>query len=51
MRTLQRNYDLVATASTAGVFLSLDVPWPLWAAWAALLTFQIGNRIVRGWAR
>ena len=51
MQLLQRNYDLAATASTAGIFLALDVPWPLWAAWAALLTYQIGNRMINGWAR
>jgi hypothetical protein len=51
MHTLRRNYDLVATAGTAGVFLAIGVPWPLWAAWGVLLAWQIGNRIIRGWAR
>ncbi|WP_165612748.1 hypothetical protein [Mycobacterium kubicae] len=51
METLTRNYDLVATASTAGVFLAIGAPWPLWAAWGALLTGQIGNRVFRGWQR
>lgn len=51
MKTLARNYDLVATAGTAGVFIAVGAPWPLWAAWGALAAYQIGNRIVRGWAR
>ena len=51
MQVLRANYDLVATASTAGVFLAVGVPWPLWAAWGAMATYQIGNRIARGWAR
>lgn len=51
MHILKRNYDLVATVGTAGVFLAVGVPWPLWAAWGALLTYQLGNRIARGWAR
>lgn len=48
---LKRNYDLVATASTGGVFLALGVPWPFWAAWGALASYQIGNRIRHGWSR
>ncbi|WP_176562173.1 hypothetical protein [Mycolicibacterium palauense] len=51
MELLKKNYDLVATASTGAVFLALGVPWPLWVAWGALVLIQIGNRIVRGWAR
>lgn len=42
---LKRNYDLVATAGTAGAFLALGVPWPLWLALGALLTYQVSNRI------
>ncbi|AJA43334.1 hypothetical protein VC60_gp33 [Mycobacterium phage Sbash] len=55
MDLLKRNYDLVATASTGAVFLALDttigIPWWLWAAYAALVIVQIGNRVARGWAR
>lgn len=55
MDLLKRNYDLVATAGTGAAFLVLDatigIPWPLWAAFAALVTVQIGNRMVRGWSR
>lgn len=51
MNLLKRNYDLVATVGTAGVFLALGVPWPLWAGWGLLLAYQIGNRIANGWAR
>lgn len=42
---LKRNYDLVATIGTAGVFAALAVPGWLWVGWAALLTYQVGNRI------
>jgi hypothetical protein len=51
MQLLRRNYDLVATVSTAAVFAMLGAPWPLWAAWGALAIYQVGNRIARGWAR
>lgn len=55
MDLLKRNYDLVATASTGAVFLALDttigLPWQLWAAYGVVVAFQIGNRIIRGWAR
>lgn len=55
MNLLRRNYDLAVTASTGAVFLALDVtigiPWPLWAAYGALVAFVIGNRVVRGWSR
>lgn len=55
MDLLKRNYDLVATASTGAVFLALDttvgIPWWLWAAYGALVIVQLGNRVVRGWAR
>jgi len=51
MQTLKANYDLVASASTAGVFLILNPPWPLWATWGLVVAYQIGNRVVRGWAR
>ncbi|MBS1691427.1 MAG: hypothetical protein JST91_04325 [Actinobacteria bacterium] len=52
MRTLIRhNYDLVATASTAGVLLIVHAPWPLWAVWGGILAYQIGNRARNGWAR
>lgn len=55
MDLLKRNYDLAATASTGAVFLALDasigIPWQLWAAYGALVVFQIGNRIIHGWAR
>jgi hypothetical protein len=48
---LRRNYDLVATVGTGGVLLVLDVPWPLWVVYGVTVTFQIGNRVVRGWSR
>ena len=48
---LKRNYDLVATVSTAAVFTMLNVPWPLWAAWGLVVTYQFGNRIINGWSR
>ena len=44
MDVLKQNYDLVATASSAGVLLTLDAPWPLWLAWAGILTYQLANR-------
>jgi hypothetical protein len=48
---LKRNYDLVATVSTAGVLLIVHAPWPLWAVWGVIVTYQLGNRIINGWAR
>ena len=51
MNTLRRNYDLVASVSTAGVLLIVHAPWPFWAVWAGVVTYQLGNRIARGWSR
>jgi hypothetical protein len=51
MDLLRRNYDLVATVGTGATFVALDVPWWLWAAYGVMVTFQIGNRVVRGWSR
>lgn len=51
MDLLRRNYDLVATVSTAAVFAALNVPWPLWAVWGVVAVAQIGNRVARGWSR
>lgn len=55
MDILQRNYDLVASASTGATLFALDatvgIPWPLWAAYGVLVAGQLGNRIIRGWAR
>ena len=55
MNTLQRNYDLVASVSTGAVLLALDatigIPWPLWAVYGVIVAGQLGNRILRGWAR
>lgn len=51
MDTLRRNYDLVGTASTAGILLIVHTPWPFWTAWGAVTTYQIGNRIINGWNR
>lgn len=51
MNLLRRNYDLVASAGTAALFAALHVPAWLWVAYAAMLTYQIGNRIIRGWSR
>lgn len=51
MNTIKANYDLVATASTAGVLLIIGAPWPFWAIWGGTTAYQVGNRILRGWAR
>lgn len=55
MDLLRRNYDLAATAGTGATFLALDLtiglPWPIWAAYGALVVVQVGNRVVRGWSR
>jgi len=51
MNTLKANYDLVGSVATAGVLLIVAAPWPFWAVWGAVVTYQIGNRIARGWAR
>lgn len=51
MNVLRRNYDLVASVSTAGVLLIVSAPWPFWAVWGVAVTYQLGNRIIRGWAR
>lgn len=51
MNLLRSNYDLVATAATAGVFLIVNAPWPLWAVWGVALTYQIGNRARHARAR
>lgn len=51
MNVLRRNYDLVASVSTAAVFLILDAPGWLWAAFGVVVVAQLGNRIIRGWAR
>lgn len=51
MDTIRRNYDLVATAAAAGVLLVVDAPWPLWAIWGTVTAYQVGNRVIRGWAR
>jgi hypothetical protein len=48
MELLRRNYDLVASVSTASVFLILDSPWLLWAVWGVVVTYQVGNRAVNG---
>jgi hypothetical protein len=48
MDFLRRNYDLVATVSTGATLLAVDAPWPLWAVYGVVVTFQIRNRIVRG---
>jgi hypothetical protein len=55
MDLLKRNYDLVVTASSGAVLFALDatigIPWPLWAAYAAILILQVGNRMARGWSQ
>ncbi len=51
MDLLRRNYDLVATVGTAATFVALGVPRWLWAAYGVMVTFQIGNRVVRDWSR
>ena len=55
MELLRRNYDLVATASTGATFFALDatigLPWWMWAAYGALVVYQLGNRMVNGWSR
>ncbi|WP_166436376.1 hypothetical protein [Tsukamurella asaccharolytica] len=44
---LRRNYDLVATAGSAGVLLAIGAPWPLWLVLGGIVTFQVANRITR----
>lgn len=51
MNVLRRNYDLVGTVSTAGVLLIVGAPWPFWTVWGAVTAYQLGNRIINGWAR
>lgn len=51
MDLLRRNYDLVATVGTGATFVTLGAPWWLWSAYGVMVTFQIGNRVVRGWSR
>lgn len=51
MELLRRNHDLVVTVGTGATFVGLGVPWWLWAAYGVMVTFQIGNRVVRGWSR
>ncbi|WP_165609136.1 hypothetical protein [Mycolicibacterium peregrinum] len=51
MDVLRRKYDLVSTVGTGGVLMALDTPWPWWAVYGVKVTLQIGNRIVRSWAR
>lgn len=45
LHLLKQNYDLVGTASTAGVLLIVHAPWPLWVVWGGVLAYQAGNRI------
>lgn len=55
MEIVQRNYDLVASASTGATLFALDatvgLPWPLWAVYGVIVAGQLGNRVLRGWAR
>ena len=51
MHTIRANYDIVASAATAGVLLTVGAPWPFWAVWSVVVAYQIGNRFVRGWSR
>lgn len=51
MELLRRNYDLVTTIGTGATFVALGVPGWLWAAYGVMVTFQIGNRVIRGWSR
>ncbi len=55
MNLLQRNYDLAITAGTGATLLALHttvgLPWPIWAAYAGVVAYQIGNRMINGWAR
>lgn len=54
MDLLKRNYDLLVTVSSGAVLFALDatigIPWPLWAAYGAIVVIQIGNRMARGWS-
>ncbi|GAT16276.1 uncharacterized protein RMCT_3245 [Mycolicibacterium thermoresistibile] len=49
--TLQK----AATAATGAILTALHatigLPWWMWAAYATLVAAQLGNRIIRGWAR
>lgn len=51
MRTMRANYDIIASVATAGVLLIVHAPWPFWAVWATTVTYQLGNRVINGWAR
>ncbi|MCV7064729.1 hypothetical protein H7H51_01685 [Mycolicibacterium farcinogenes] len=51
MQIIRANYDIVATAATAGVLLIVHAPWPFWAVWGVVTSYQLGNRIRNGWAR
>ena len=51
MHTIRANYDLVGSVATAGILLIVGAPWPFWAIWGAAVTYQLGNRIINGWAR
>ncbi|MCC9185324.1 hypothetical protein [Mycolicibacterium mageritense] len=55
MNILQRNYDLVASASTGATLSALSatigLPWPIWAVYGVVVAGQLGNRMIRGWAR
>ncbi|WP_172826971.1 hypothetical protein [Rhodococcus sp. KB6] len=42
---LQRNYDIVATISSAAVLTILSAPWPLWIVWGGIVAYQVQNRI------
>lgn len=43
---LKRNYDLVATVGTAGLFVALHAPWWLWVALGGLVAYQLTHRPV-----
>lgn len=45
LEIVQRNYDLVGSASTAGVLLIVHAPWPIWAIWVGIVSYQVVNRI------
>lgn len=51
MNLIRRNYDIVASIGTAGVLLAVRAPWPLWIVWGGAVAYQLGNRIIHGWAR
>ncbi len=41
---IRRNYDVIATAGTAGVLMIVHAPWPFWLVWGGITAYQATNR-------